>query len=308
MKMKKFFGLKMTLAALAVVSFASCYDSEGGDVIIPQQTTIDWPAPVYVVNGTVTNFDNGAVMSGVNITGLMVGHTTDANGDFSATLTAPFNGEVVFTKDGFFKTARTLKMATLKTGNAVYNMNVQMVSLDSPNVESALKESDVTIEEWPAEAIASTAADLAAIEELYDFSFTNTSDKPKALTFGASMLTEELPYGVVAAPAKTDEEGLELFIKWVSMSYGNDPFEGYGVYSGLLTVTVPALYQVTKIIATPVKVSKTLIFPLSDGDFEQPVEMVENYNVTVEGVDLSHDHGHGHGTDTNAGGGETGGE
>lgn len=306
--MKKFFGLKMTLAALAVVSFASCYDSEGGDVIIPNSTTIDWPAPVYVVNGTVTNFDNGAVMSGVNITGLMVGHTTDANGDFSATLTAPFNGEVVFTKDGFFKTTRTLKMATLKTGNAVYNMNVQMVSLDSPNVESALKESDVTIEEWPAEAIASTAADLAAIEELYDFSFTNTSDKPKALTFGASMLTEELPYGVVAAPAKTDEEGLELFIKWVSMSYGNDPFEGYGVYSGLLTVTVPALYQVTKIIATPVKVSKTLIFPLSDGDFEQPVEMVENYNVTVEGVDLSHDHGHGHGTDTNAGGGETGGE
>lgn len=308
MKMKKFFGLKMTLAALAVVSFASCYDSEGGDVIIPNSTTVDWPAPVYVVNGTVTNFDNGAVMSGVNITGLMVGHTTDANGDFSATLTAPFNGEVVFTKDGFFKTTRTLKMATLKTGNAVYNMNVQMVSLDSPNVESALKESDVTIEEWPAEAIASTAADLAAIEELYDFSFTNTSDKPKALTFGASMLTEELPYGVVAAPAKTDEEGLELFIKWVSMSYGNDPFEGYGVYSGLLTVTVPALYQVTKIIATPVKVSKTLIFPLSDGDFEQPVEMVENYNVTVEGVDLSHDHGHGHGTDTNAGGGETGGE
>lgn len=306
--MKKFFGLKMTLAALAVVSFASCYDSEGGDVIIPNSTTVDWPAPVYVVNGTVTNFDNGAVMSGVNITGLMVGHTTDANGDFSATLTAPFNGEVVFTKDGFFKTTRTLKMATLKTGNAVYNMNVQMVSLDSPNVESALKESDVTIEEWPAEAIASTAADLAAIEELYDFSFTNTSDKPKALTFGASMLTEELPYGVVAAPAKTDEEGLELFIKWVSMSYGNDPFEGYGVYSGLLTVTVPALYQVTKIIATPVKVSKTLIFPLSDGDFEQPVEMVENYNVTVEGVDLSHDHGHGHGTDTNAGGGETGGE
>lgn len=299
--MKKFFGLKMTLAALAVVSFASCYDSESGDVIIPSQTTIDWPAPVYVVNGTVTNFDNGAVMSGVNITGLMVGHTTDANGDFSATLTAPFNGEVVFTKDGFFKTTRTLKMATLKTGNAVYNMNVQMVSLDSPNVESALKESDVTIEEWPAEAIASTAADLAAIEELYDFSFTNTSDKPKALTFGASMLTEELPYGVVAAPAKTDEEGLELFIKWVSMSYGNDPFEGYGVYSGLLTVTVPALYQVTKIIATPVKVSKTLIFPLSDGDFEQPVEMVENYNVTVEGVDLSHDHGHG--TDPNAGGG-----
>ena len=306
--MKKFFGLKMTLAALAVVSFASCYDSEGGDVIIPNSTTVDWPAPVYVVNGTVTNFDNGAVMSGVNITDLMVGHTTDANGDFSATLTAPFNGEVVFTKDGFFKTTRTLKMATLKTGNAVYNMNVQMVSLDSPNVESALKESDVTIEEWSAEAIASTAADLAAIEELYDFSFTNTSDKPKALTFSASMLTEELPYGVVAAPAKTDEEGLELFIKWVSMSYGNDPFEGYGVYSGLLTVTVPALYQVTKIIATPVKVSKTLIFPLSDGDFEQPVEMVENYNVTVEGVDLSHDHGHGHGTDTNAGGGETGGE
>lgn len=304
MKMKKFFGLKMTLAALAVVSFASCYDSEGGDVIIPNQTSIVWPDPVYIVNGTVTNFDSGAVMGDVNIAGLMVGHKTDANGYFNATLSAPFNGEIEFTKDGFFKTTRSLKMASLKTGNAVYTMNATMVSLDSPNMESALKEKNETQELWPAEAVETAGFALENLEDIYDFSFTNETGEPKTLSFWASYLAEELPYGVIAAPAKTEAEGRDLFIKYVKNAYGNDPFVGYGVYSGILNVTVPAYYKVTKFTVTPIKVTKTLVFPLADGDYEQDVEMFESYEVTVDGLPLDHDHGHGHGNGNGAGGGE----
>ena len=300
--MKKFFGLKMTLAALAVVSFASCYDSEGGDVIIPNQTSVVWPKPVYVVNGTVTNFDTGAVMSDVAISGLLVGQTTDANGAFSATLSAPFNGDVVFTKEGFFKTTRTLKMATLETGNAVYNLNAAMVSLNSPNLAAALGEKEVTVEEWTAEAEAKTAA---ALEEAgYGKYMTNTSDEEVAFSFYASELDLDLPYGVIAAPEKAS--GKELFVQWVKNVYGNDPFEGYGKYWGLLSVTVPAQFQVSKITVTPTRVFKTLVFPLDEGDFEQAVEMVEEYTVKVEGESLAHDHGHGHGhgNGNGAGGGE----
>ena len=304
--MKKFFGLKMTLAALAVVSFASCYDSEGGDVIIPQQTSVVWPKPVYVVNGTVTNFDTGAVMSDVNIAGLMVGHKTDANGYFSATLSAPFDGKVEFTKDGFFKTTRTLKMATLETGNAVYNLNDAMVSLNSPNLAAALGEKEVTVEEWKAEAETKTAA--ALVEAGYGKYMTNTSDEEVAFSFYASELDLDLPYGVIAAPEKAS--GKELFVQWVKNVYGNDPFEGYGKYWGLLSVTVPAQFQVSKITVTPTRVFKTLVFPLDEGDFEQAVEMVEEYTVTVDGIPLDHDHGHTHthSNNPNAGGGEVGGE
>ena len=133
--MKKFFGLKMTLAALAVVSFASCYDSEGSDVIIPNATTITWPDPVYVVNGVVTDYDAGNVMSGVAVSGAITG-TTDENGAFSVTLTSPVSGDVDFAKEGYLRATRTLKVASLVKGqgNAIYNMNVAMIAVTSPSI------------------------------------------------------------------------------------------------------------------------------------------------------------------------------
>ena len=296
--MKKFFGLKMTLAALAVVSFASCYDSESGDVIIPNATTVNWPAPVYVVNGTVTNFDSGAVLADVAVGGAIT-QTTDANGAFSVTLTSPANGDVTFTKEGFFKASRTLNMASLTTGNAVYTLNTSMISLNSPNLAAALGEKDVTSAEWPAEA---EAKSITAFEDAgYGKYMTNNSDEEVSFSFYASELGYDLPYGVVASAAKAT--GQELFVQWVKSVYGNDPYEGFGKYWGMLTATVPAKFAVSKISVTPIKVSKTVIFPLEDGDFEQAVDMVETYIVKVDGTSLAHDHGHGHGTETNAGGG-----
>ena len=300
--MKKFFGLKMTLAALAVVSFASCYDSEGSDVIIPNNTQVNWPAAVYVVNGTVTDIDNGNVMSGVKVAGAIADQTTDANGAFSVTLSSPVNGDVTFTKDGYFKATRTLSMASLTTGNAVYNLNTAMVSFNSAKLTAALGEKDVTTEEWTAEAEAKTAADLEAAG--YAKYMTNISDEEVAFSFYASELDLDLPYGVIAAPEKAT--GKELFVQWVKSTYGNDPFDGYGKYGGLLSVTVPAQFQVSKIVVTPTRVSKTVVFPLEEGDYEQAIEMVETYTVKVEGTSLAHDHGHGHGDDNNAGGGAGG--
>lgn len=301
--MKKFFGLKMTLAALAVVSFASCYDSEGGDVIIPQQTTIDWPAPVYTVMGHVTDL-NGAV-SDVEITGLATGMKTDLNGDYSINLTAPFNGDVNFTKDGYYRTTRTLKMPTLKTGTAVFNLDATMVTLDNP--QGALKEKDVVVTEDEVKAVTQTADYLA---QETGINFTNETENAVLYDIWANVLSETLPYGVKAVAAKSDldEMGELAFLTWFKQSkyswYQESPFGDYGKYDGRLTIAIPANFKVTSIKFIPVLTEKTLIFPLEEGDFEQPVAIYDSYVSEVKGVSL--DHGHDHGDNPNAGGGEGG--
>lgn len=305
--MKKFFGLKMTLAALAVVSFASCYDSEGGDVIIPNQTTVDWPAPVYVVNGVVTDWWNGSVMPGVEVTGLAVGQTTDTNGFYSAQLSSPFSGEVSFTKTGYFKTVRSLKMATLKTGSAIYNLDATMYDLDN-GLRMAIRE-EITGEEEGATKT-TTAAQLAAIEADWGENImTNNTDQSKKYTVDASYFPAQ-PYGVVAVASKTEEEGQAFFYQWVTNTFGNDPWKDFRTYgerwSDEYTFTIPAMFKVTSIKITPIHVFENVIVPLEDGDYIQAVERITDYTVDVEGVALDHDHihSHGHGNSNGAGGGE----
>lgn len=309
MKMKKFFGLKMTLAALAVVSFASCYDSEGGDVIIPQQTSIEWPAPVYTVMGHVTD-RAGSALSDVEISGLLLGQKTDLNGDFSANLTAPFNGDVNFTKEGYYRTTRALKMPTLKTGAAVFNLDATMYTLDDP--QGALKEKEVVITEDKAKSVTETAADIAAATGI---DFTNETDNAVIYSIRANVLSEKLPYGVKAVAAKSDleEQGQLAFLTWFNQTnfsyYQESPYVDYADYRDTyrtLTFAIPARYKVTSIKFIPLLTEKTLIFPLEEGDYEQPVEIYESYVSQVEGVSLDHPHQHGDGN--NAGGGEVGGE
>lgn len=305
--MKKFFGLKMTLAALAVVSFASCYDSEGGDVIIPQQTTVDWPAPVYTVMGHVTD-RAGSALSDVEITGLLVGQKTDLNGDFSANLTAPFNGDVNFTKEGYYRATRSLKMPTLKTGAAVFNLDATMYTLDDP--QGALKEKDVVMTEDEAKAVTETAADIAAKTGI---NFTNETENAVIYSIRANVVSEKLAYGVKAVAAKSDldEMGQLAFLTWFNSTdfsyYQESPYSEYGDYRDTwrtLTFAIPANFKVTSVKFIPVLTEKTLIFPLEEGDYEQPVEIYDSYVSEVKGVPLDHDHGHGN--DDNAGGGEGG--
>lgn len=304
--MKKFFGLKMTLAALAVVSFASCYDSEGGDVIIPNQTSVVWPAPVYVVNGTVTNAQTGLVFSGVKVGGVLPATTTDSNGQFSVTLSSPVNGNVEFTADGYFKTLRTLNVAKLETGSAVYNVDAVMYSTDNIwGIREALREKDVESELVPAEAKDATAAQLAAIEEIYGDIFTNASDVAKVYDIPANQFAEQ-KYGMLAVTTKSfEEDGKAALYKLGMGLYNVDPFGGkWGIFTGYYPVQVPAQSIVKGITITPIKVTKTIVIPFEEGDYEQTVEVIENYKVEVNAESLAHDHGHTHGNTNGAGGGE----
>lgn len=308
--MKKFFGLKMTLAALAVVSFASCYDSEGSDVIIPTSTTITWPDPVYVVNGVVTDYDAGNVMSGVAVSGAIT-DTTDENGAFSVTLTSPVSGDVDFAKEGYLRATRTLKVASLVKGqgNAIYNMNVAMIAVTSPSMAANIKETEVEAPvEVAAEAEVISVADLEAWG--YDPSnFVNDTDEEKSFDIWAGAIAHDLPYGMIAAASKADD-GKTIFIEYVQREFGNDPFEGYRIYNGSLHVTIPAHFQTTSFLVTPLMVAKTLVFPLAEGDYTVAVESITDYRVKADGKSLDHDHGHTHthSNNPNAGGGEVGGE
>ena len=303
--MKKFFGLKMTLAALAVVSFASCYDSESGDVIIPSQTSVDWPAPVYTVMGHVTDI-NGAVAD-VDIAGAgLLGMKTDQNGDFSANLAAPINGEVSFTKDGYFKTTRTLKMPTLKTGTAVFNLDAVMYKLDDP--AGAVKYTEEVTEADDPKAVVQAVA--------LDPDFTNETDNATIAYVDVRTLPKFLPYGAKAVAAKSDldELGEVAFLSWFnSMPYAwyqKSPYSEYADYRetwNTLPLAIPANYKVTKIKVTPIKTETTLLWQFEEGDYTQPVEIYADYLVEIEeGTPLDHDHGHGHGNNTNAGGGAGG--
>lgn len=301
--MKKFFGLKMTLAALAVVSFASCYDSEGGDVIIPQQTTIDWPAPVYTVMGHVTDI-NGAVAD-VDIAGAgLLGMKTDQNGDFSANPPAPINGEVSFTKEGYFKTTRTLKMPTLKTGTAVFNLDAVMYKLDDP--AGAVKYTEEVTEADEAKAVEQAVA--------LDPDFTNETDNAIIAYVDVSTLPKFLPYGAKAVAAKSlEEDGEVAFLTWFNSMYSwlqESPYKEYADYRKSyreLPLAIPANCKVTKIKVTPIKTETTLLWQFEEGDYTQPVEIYDDYTVEIEEfTPLDHDHGHGHGDNTNAGGGAGG--
>jgi len=309
--MKKFFGLKMTLAALAVVSFASCSDSDSGDVIIPNSQSVELPDPVYVVSGTVTDFETAGTVKSVSVKGGGLDETTDANGFFEKVFTSPVTTatDVDFTLDGYFKTTRTLKMAALEKGqgNASYIFNVAMVPTTSDaGLIAGTKVEDIEGEEKepvPAEAEMVSIDDpltLLALGLTAD-DLVNDADSPVDVVFDATALG--LPYGVIAAASKDD--GKDLFIKWAMAAYHNDPFDGYGIYEGLLRITIPAKTMVTKFSVTPWRIKKNVVFALSDGDYEQAVELIEEYVTKIEASESTeHDHGHGHGNGNNAGGGE----
>jgi len=304
--MKKFFGLKMTLAALAVVSLASCYDSESGDVIMPYNPGITWPDPVYVVQGTVYDWDNGDVLEGVNVGGVIDATTTDANGQYLVKLSSPVNGDVVFSKEGYFKSYRPVKMVTLSAGdgNVVYNVGTDMIAENSAAFARAIIFKDVTTDDGTAKTL--DAAGVAAIEAYCGENImTNNTDIARPYDLPAFLCPEQ-PYGVIAVESKSlEEDGQAAFIKWAQQLYGNDPFEGYGVYNKWRTypVTIPAMFKVTSIVITPIVESKTIVFPFNEGDYEQAVEVIDSYKVEVKGVALDHTHGHAHGGASNAGGG-----
>lgn len=291
--MKKFFGLKMTLAALAVVSFASCYDSESGDVIIPGQITL--PDALYVVNGSVTNLETGAAVQNVTISGAI--STTAANGYFEVTGSSPFSGTVEFSAEGYYDASRSIAQSTIgKSQSLISSLNVAMSPEGYiPNLTESVAGAPTNL---AVETL--TATQLAAAIASVD-GFTNDTDDPVQVEFSPKDLGFELDWGAVVPVFKGELE--DKFVDFVKKTWGNDPFKGYIVYPYTLKVVVPAHSVLSDLTITPIERYSKFSFTEEGEYFEQDVNIRDQYTVSALFESLEHGHGHGHGTETNAGGG-----
>lgn len=301
----KFFGLKMAVAVLAVgATFTSCYDSNQGDIYIPDEVVIpEFPDPVYVVNGTVTNFQSGAAIKGAEITGAFTATATD--GFFEVKGTTPFNGDVTVSATGFYPATRTVAQSTLAKGQGtlVSNLNVTLSPEGYvPGVE-VVTPTPSAADPALAPAQEATAASVASFA-----GFENLTDAPKQITFSPkSDLGMKLAYGAIVPAVAVDSK--TLFSDFVKSTWGNDPFKGFIDYEGNLTITVYAHSRIKSLKITPLVKDGVVKFtnPEDNTPFEQKVKIAEEYKYEYVYAKLDHTHGHeidhGHNSGTNQGGG-----
>ena len=294
--MKKFFSLKMALAVLvAGAAFASCSDSDAGDIYVPGTTpggsttvNVVYPAAKYVVNGVVTDAATSAAIEGVAVSGAVTA-TTDANGFFtSGAQASPLNGVVTFTKDGYITVNRTLVMVEATTGVVSEAMNVVMTTGSAVEPEGELVVPD------PTATVLLNAVEVPAPELT---SLVNDSNEDKTVMLSVTDL--DLPYGAVVPAGKgAFEDALAAFVKY---HWGNDPFVGYINFTGSVPVVIPAGMKVVKLIITPVLVPSKYIL----GDEEQDLDVIDQYQASPACVAIdAHDPHDAHNGD-NVGGGDS---
>jgi hypothetical protein len=300
MKMKKFFGLKMTLAALAIVSFASCSDSDSGDVIIPNSQSVELPDPLYVVNGSVTNLENGASVADVTISGAVT--TTAENGYFEVSASSPFKGDITFEADGFYDATRTISQSTLSKGQGTLVSNVSVAMSPVGYIPGGVVEYPEDKYPLPEDAEELTNAEVAELISAVP-EFTNDTDEPVVAEFSPyEDLGMSIDYGCVVVEPKVDLE--QLFKDYVERTWGNDPYVGYGIFKKTMKITVPAHAVLSGLVITPILKESSLSFETEGEKFETAVNIKDEYQISPVFDSLDHDHGHG--DDNNAGGGENG--
>jgi hypothetical protein len=289
----------MTLAALAIVSFASCSDSDSGDVIIPNSQSVELPDPLYVVNGTITNLENGSSVANVTISGVV--SATAENGYYEVSGSTPFKGEIAFKAEGFYDATRTIAQSTLSKGQGTLVSNVSLAMSPIGYIPGGVDEIDESKELVPEEAEELTTAEVASLVAK-EKKFTNDTDEPVVAEFSPfELLGLKLDYGCVVAAPKIDME--QLFKDYVVRTWGNDPYVGYGIFMKTLKVTVPAHAVLAGLTITPYLKESSLSFEADGDKFETAVNIKDEYQVSPVFQSIDHEHGHG---GENSGGGEGG--
>lgn len=294
MKMKsKFFGLsaKLALAILAVgATFASCYDSENGDVTKPYVPE----KPKYVVSGYVTDFVTGQPIIGANITGAVTA-TTSATGAYTVTVAAPVNGDVTIAAAGYISVVRAVKMETIGTGMASYTVDAALIKEGAlPGVKVTVLQSDKNQHKFGADEY--PAVDLV----------NNTTDPMDAsLSFSSlsagSRFVNNVATGRAVDPAK------EAFIKYCQNQFGQTPGDDFSIITKTFDFIIPGLCSVKSVSIATYGVKEQYTFPFEGAEATFTIERVVGYSFAPEILSNSHyhghGHGHGHGGDLNAGGG-----
>ena len=288
----KIFGLnaKLALAVLAVSTmFASCYDSENGDVPQPYE-----PEPAaYYVAGTITDLETGAPLAAtISVDGQTATATADG-GAYSIKLTAPGDGKVLTVEmDGYVAASRTFNVPTMQDGQvytAVVNvamskstsdLDVKVELINLPSEETRR----FTSAEYPGLDLIGEDEGLKidrTFEVVYGFTEPNLDGVSEGLaTYINQYLGEQLG---IFGEARLMEVKQEINLRpWMAL------------------VAVNLDYDLNEI---------TYLFTPADGEaVEVTVKGVTGYKFSVEETDnhnyvYSHGHGHDHGDNINAGGG-----
>ena len=292
MKMKsKIFGLnaKLALAVLAVSTmFASCYDSENGDVPQPYE-----PEPAaYYVAGTITDLETGAPLAAtISVDGQTATATADG-GAYSIKLSAPGDGKVLTVEmDGYVAASRTFNVPTMQDGQ-VYTAVVNV-------------------------AMSKSASDLDVKVELINLPSEETRRFTSAEYPGLDLIAEDegaqftrtfvVEYGFT----EPDLTGVSAELAaWIEQYLGQNIGQ-FGEAREMAFDYVINLAPWTALVAV------NLTYHMNELKYTFTTDS-EQANVTVKGVnglgftlettpnhnyEYSHGHGHDHGGNINAGGG-----
>lgn len=289
MKMKsKLFSLnaKLALAVLAVSTmFASCYDSENGDVTKPYTPL---PAAYYVV-GSVTDLETGnALQANVKVNGV---DASVVDGNYTAEAVAGVNTVEVSCAD-YVSVTRKVNIPTVQAGQSYTAVvSVAMVKESSElDVDVTLVSSVPTTEIVTKTSQENIGLDLIAEDE--PATFTRNFEVESG-----SVLKEKTP-----APS----EELDAYIaEYLAENFGKfNPTNKVVPY----TFTIPT-WNWLKAVNIEYSYIKTVYnFKSENEECKVTLHTIAGYMFSAEfepnhNFSHSHGHGHGHGDDINAGGG-----
>ena len=319
MKMKsKFFGLnaKLALAVLAVSTmFASCYDSENGDVTKPYVA----PDAVYSFQGVVTNNITGEGVEGATIafTGAVTGTaTTDAWGNYELTVTQ--NGGVAGTVNmavsgaDFEATTATVEIEKIGNGQSIVyfkNIVVNYTSYLPEGVKINTSNNSSSTEQII------QGEDAEGEGYIPELDVINNTNEPMIVTYNfevmsGSRISEDLENvmgaGVIGADTRVVPDEAKADIKaWIVNDLGMVPTAEFGTRLYQASFTIPAL-QALKYVSVSYTIENqnyNYSYGTESGRVVTQTVLSVMFNANMVSVGHYHGHGHGHGNGENAGGG-----
>ena len=315
MKMKsKLFGFnaKLALAVLAVgTMFASCYDSENGDVTKPYKA----PDAVYTFVGTVTNNVTGAPVADADITlSGAVDKTakTDAQGTYQVVVKANggLQGNVTINVAGtndYEAASATVTVETIENGQAVtYYKNIMV------NYVGYLPEGlKVT-----------TASSLDVVDDLYSgeegadnyvlgLDIMNKDSEPllvkRTFIVSEGAIVTEDSQNVFGFATKSSDEVKNAICDYITNDLCKAPAKEFQSTSLPYEILIAPLSALKSVTVSYMYETKSYNFTYGNEEYTVKVQRVVKVNLSNEQTSFSHyhghGHGHGHGDDINAGGG-----
>lgn len=315
MKMKsKLFGLnaKLALAVLAVgTMFASCYDSENGDVTKPYKA----PAAVYTFVGTVTNNVTGAPVADANITlsgAVDKTATTDAQGTYQVIVKADggLQGSVTISVAGtsdYDAASASVTLEKIENGQAVTYYKNLIVNYTSYLPEGLTVTTSTVTESQDTEY--SGEPDAEHFEVGLDI--INQTNEPllvqKNFIISEGAIVSEDSQNVFGFATKSADDVKEAIRNYIIADLQKAPTKEYAKVTKTYDILVAPLSALKSVTVSYLYEVKTYNFTYANDEYTVKVQRIVKVTLSNEQTSISHyhghGHGHGHGGDINAGGG-----